>query len=150
MQSAIRLGLILMFACSALTATAEDKKDLDKPKFTEKGHTVDSLDVVKGRLKEKAAVLIDVREPAEWERGHLEQAKLVPLSVIRTGKLTKEMKKSLPKDKPIYTHCGSGGRVLIVFKLLKKEGYDIRPLQDGFNNLVKAGFKKAKEKPAKG
>ncbi len=46
-------------------------------------HTTDSLDTVKERLKSKEAVLIDVRELIEWNEGHLEDAKLVPLSNIR-------------------------------------------------------------------
>jgi hypothetical protein len=34
-------------------------------------HTEDSLDTVKKNLAENKAVLIDVREAAEWKRGHL-------------------------------------------------------------------------------
>jgi rhodanese-related sulfurtransferase len=46
-------------------------------------HTTDSLDTVKQRLASKEAVLIDVRELNEWNEGHLEDARLVPLSEIR-------------------------------------------------------------------
>jgi rhodanese-related sulfurtransferase len=149
MQRTTRLLLMLLLVCSTSMAIAEDKQAVGKSKFNEKGHTVDSLDIVKKRLKAKEAALIDVREPAEWKQGHLEQANLVPLSAIRGGELTTEMKKALPKNKPIYLHCRSGGRVLIAFKFLKKEGYDIRPLQDGYEDLVEAGFKKAQEESAK-
>lgn len=118
----------------------------DEPKFTPAGHTVDSLDVVKKRLKDKSAVLIDVREVNEWKEGRLKKAKLVPLSVVRSGKLDKQMEKLLPKDKTIYLHCRSGGRVLMFAKLMKNKGYDIRPLDKGFEKLVEAGFEKAKPK----
>jgi len=116
--------------------------------FTQAGHTTDALDVVRQRLKDKKAVLLDVREKAEWDAGHLKSAKLVPLSVVRTEKLTKEMQKNLPKDKPVYCHCRSGGRVLFVSKLLRAKGYDIRPLKAGYETLLTNGFEKAVPTPA--
>lgn len=118
----------------------------DSAKFTESGHIVDSIDLVKKRLKAKEAVLIDVREVAEWSQGHLKDAKLVPMSVVRKDKLTDEMKKALPKDKPIYCHCKSGGRVLVVAKILREKGYDVRPLRSGYSKLLEAGFEKAEAK----
>lgn len=120
-----------------------EKSSKDEAKFTSSGHIVDSIDLVKKRLKAKEAVLIDVREVAEWKQGHLQDAKLVPMSVVRSNKLTKEMKESLPKDKPIYCHCLSGGRVLVVSKILREQGYDIRPLNLGYKKMLEAGFKKA-------
>jgi len=48
-------------------------------------HTKDSLETVKKNLKEKKAVLLDVREQREWDAGHLQQALLVPLSKLRSG-----------------------------------------------------------------
>ena len=106
-------------------------------------HTKDSLEVVQKRLKEKKAILIDVREQREWDAGHLEQAQLVPLCKLQAeGK-----KKMLPKDKIIYCHCRSGGRVLIATSILKPLGYDIRPLKQGYQQLLGAGFKKAVDPP---
>ena len=109
-------------------------------------HTKDSLKTVKERLKKKTAVLIDVREMPEWKAGHLELARLVPLSAIRNPEKRKKAAKKLPKDKIIYCHCRSGGRVLVVADILKKGGFDIRPLKQGFADLVRAGFRKAKRK----
>lgn len=115
-------------------------------RFTASGHVTDTLGTVKQRVQKKAAVLLDVREKAEWDDGHLQQAHLVPLSVIKAGRLTATMKKQLPKDKPVYVHCASGGRVLIVSELLRPQGYDIRPLRAGYGQLLKAGFRKAMQK----
>ena len=116
----------------------------DKSTFTKAGHTTDSLAKVKKSLTDGKAVLLDVREDDEWKAGHLKDAKLLPLSIIRKGKLTHKQKKLLPKDKPVYCHCRSGGRVLAVSRILRVKGYDIRPLKSGFNDLVNAGFKRAK------
>ncbi len=130
------------------------KKEGDKkkpsepqPKKTADGHTVDSLKQVQERLTDKSALLIDVREKDEWDAGHLAQAQLVPLSELREGagqsEYAAQLVKTLPKDKIVYCHCRSGGRVFVATPLLKKLGYDIRPLKAGYADLVEAGFKKA-------
>ncbi|MEC8553432.1 MAG: rhodanese-like domain-containing protein [Planctomycetota bacterium] len=121
---------------------AESKKE--EAKFTESGHSTDPLDVILKRVKKKEAVIIDVREDYEWDEGHLKGAKFVPLSEIKADKLSKKTLKGLPKDKPIYCHCFSGGRVLLAGKLLKEKGYDMRPIKAGYPELLKAGFKEAK------
>jgi rhodanese-related sulfurtransferase len=101
--------------------------------------TSDSLETVKNNLELKKAILVDVREQAEWDEGRLQRARLVPLSKIQEG-LKPE---ALPKDKIIYLHCRSGGRSLIAQELLKKEGYDVRSLEQGYQDLLDAGFKQA-------
>ncbi len=107
-------------------------------------HTKDSLDKVQKNLADDKAVIIDVREPGEWKRGHLEAAQLVPLSELRRVKsdpATREkVEKALPKDRIIYCHCASGVRVLSAASILGKLGYDVRPLSSGFNDLRDAGF----------
>lgn len=112
-------------------------------------HTDDSLDKVQRNLAEKKAVLIDVREPAEWKQGHLEQASLVPLSQLRKvpkDPATREkVENSLPTNRIIYCHCGSGVRVLSAADILGKLGYDIRPLAAGYDELIEAGFPAAKK-----
>ena len=50
----------------------------------------------------------------------------------------------MSKDKVIYLHCKAGARCLVAADLLKKYGYDVRPLKAGYDDLVKAGFPKAK------
>lgn len=103
-------------------------------------HTKDSLDDVKKNVSDKKAVLIDVREQSEWDDGHLDSATLVPLSALKKG----EQADSLPKDRIIYAHCASGKRCLTAADILKKQGYDVRPLKAGYMDLVKAGFPQAK------
>ena len=107
-------------------------------------HTKDSLDTVKKNLKEKKAVLFDVREQREWDAGHLRQALLVPLSKLRAGTDPASLVKDLKKDIIIYCHCRSGGRVLAATDIARKLGYDMRPLKFGYADLLEAGFEKAK------
>jgi rhodanese-related sulfurtransferase len=108
------------------------------------GHSKDSLDKVKSALKNKKAVLFDVREQAEWDDGHLKDAQLLPLSKLKEGISTADLAKLLPKDKTIYAHCGSGKRVLQAAEILQKAGYRIEPLKAGYGDLLKAGFDKAR------
>ena len=111
-------------------------------------HTKDSLDVVKARLAKGTAVLLDVREPFEWNDGHLKAATLVPLSDLHEAKddaeFAKKLTKNLPAKKIIYLHCRSGGRVLAATPILRAMNFDVRPLKAGYSVLVKAGFEKAK------
>jgi phage shock protein E len=106
-------------------------------------HTQDSLDRVKELLESKKAVLIDVREQVEWDAGHIEGAKLVPMSRLK-GKLSEEeLKKLFPPDKIFYLYCAGGYRCLDVAEMLEDEKRDLRALKFGYVNLLKAGFKKA-------
>lgn len=74
-------------------------------------HTLDSLATVKQSVAENRAVLVDVREVREWESGHVNGAVLLPLSRIRAGISADELILLLPKDQPIYLHCGEGDAV---------------------------------------
>ncbi len=107
-------------------------------------HTTDSLDTVKKNATDKKAVIVDVREENEWKAGHLKDATLLPLSELKAGVTADKLKEKLGDAKVLYLHCGSGKRCLVAADLLKKQGYDVRPLKEGFADLVKSGFEKAK------
>jgi rhodanese-related sulfurtransferase len=109
-------------------------------------HTKDSLDTVKDNLKAGKAVLLDVREQKETDAGHLKAAQLVPQSKLKAESGLDDLLKTLPKDKIIYTHCRGGNRALSCGEILKKHGFDVRPLKTGYNGLVEAGFEKAEKK----
>lgn len=110
----------------------------------EGGHTKDSLDKVKTGLKNKKAILFDVREQAEWDDGHLKHAQLLPLSKLKEGVASAELAKLFPKDQTVYIHCGSGKRVLQAAEILHKAGYHVEALKSGYSDLLTAGFEKAK------
>jgi phage shock protein E len=107
-------------------------------------HTKDSLDIVKASLANKEALLIDVREQSEWDDGHLEGALFLPLSWLRERvkdpTFAERLAEMLPQKKVLYTHCRSGKRTLTAAAILKKCGYDVRPLKQGYDDLRDAGF----------
>lgn len=55
-------------------------------------------------LLEEGAFILDVREPSEWEQGHIEGATLIPL-----GQLL-QRSAELPTDQTIVVVCRSGNR----------------------------------------
>ena len=65
------------------------------------------------------AVLIDVREPAEFGAGHIPGAVNMPLSSISSISSI-----SLPKDRPIFLYCLRGRRSRQARHILKSLGYE--------------------------
>jgi phage shock protein E len=135
--------LALMMFCTALFSTALFSTSIHAAEPIE--HTKVPLETVKKEVQEKKAVLVDVREKREWDRGHIEGAVFLPLSDLQQGIAPEKLARLLPKDKIIYAHCARGGRCVIAASLLQKNGYQIRPLKPGYNQLLKAGFEKAKQ-----
>ncbi|MBN9121380.1 MAG: rhodanese-like domain-containing protein [Planctomycetes bacterium] len=107
-------------------------------------HTPDGPEVVKKNVKDGKAVLVDVREADEWKDGHLKDAKHLALSDLKKGVPGEQLKKSLPAGSIVYLHCGSGKRCLAAADILKKQGYDVRPLKEGYRDLLKNGFEQDK------
>ena len=102
-------------------------------------HTKDTTDEIKKAVADGKAVLLDVREQSEWDDGHLKDAKLLPLSVLKGGK-PEDVAKIVPKDRIVYCHCASGIRSLKAADALQKLGYNVRPMKSGYADLLKAGF----------
>jgi phage shock protein E len=68
---------------------------------------------------EKGAVVIDVRTIEEFEEGHVQGSKNIPLNTI--GARLNEIKKL---DKPVITCCRSGARSGSAATILKQNGID--------------------------
>ena len=70
-------------------------------------------------INHKNAIVLDVREPKEYDTGHVLNAKLIPLGKLkeRMGELEKY------RDKPIVVMCRSGNRSGTACFLLGKQGF---------------------------
>jgi SulP family sulfate permease len=64
------------------------------------------------------ALLIDVREPEEYERGHLPNSQLLPLKDL-VGAL-----ETLPKDRPVFLVSRSGRRSTRAMRLMVESGFE--------------------------
>jgi adenylyltransferase/sulfurtransferase len=68
---------------------------------------------------ERDFVLIDVREPIEWEIATIEGAELIPKGEFLDGSALEK----LPNDKQIVLHCKVGGRSAEVLAVLHGAGF---------------------------
>ena len=70
--------------------------------------------------------VVDVRDRAEWESGHLPGVPNIPLAHLAEGATV------IPLDRPIAVHCQSGGRSAIAASVLAARGFqDVRNLSGG-------------------
>mgnify|MGYP001027939331 FL=1 len=74
------------------------------------------IEEVRG-LVESGACIVDVREPEEFESGHLKNAVNVPLTQFRARM------HEIPKDVPVYLHCRTGQRSYYALCELLGNGY---------------------------
>ena len=76
-------------------------------------------DISAQQLNEKEGhILIDVREDAEWQAGHIKGAVLWPLSRMVAGQVP-----VLQKDSDIILYCQRGARSLHAAMILRDEGF---------------------------
>ena len=96
----------------------------------------DTKDLISKKPLDKLEIL-DVRQPAEYERGHITGAKLLPLSTLADN-IDK-----LDASKTIVTYCQSGVRSKSAAALLKRKGFeDIFSMKGGikaWNGNVASG-----------
>lgn len=69
-------------------------------------------------------VLLDVRTPQEYKKGHIHQAINKPLDNINTYN---------GKENKIYVICQSGMRSKKAAKILKNKGYDVCNIRGGMS-----------------
>jgi rhodanese-related sulfurtransferase len=80
-----------------------------------------SLDELKRGLADGSIALVDVREPNEWEAGHIAGATLQPLSSFDPSELPRE------DGKRIVLHCRSGKRSATALAIAQANGrQDVR------------------------
>jgi rhodanese-related sulfurtransferase len=79
------------------------------------------------------AFVVDVREPQEYESGHVAGSRLVPLGVLpqRLGEL--------PKDRTLHVICRTGNRSGHAVHVLTGAGYDAVNVAGGTVAWSRAG-----------
>ena len=79
------------------------------------------------RLVEANEYLLDVREPFEYEMGHIAEADNVSVNEIE-NRLDE-----LPKDRKIHVYCQRGKRGANAVEILKTNGFDAVNLEEGYS-----------------
>jgi len=77
-------------------------------------------------IGQTSAALLDVREPDEFARGHLEGAVNLPLSELR------RRVNDVPRGRELWVYCAAGQRAYYAQRLLMQRGLDVRNLSGGF------------------
>ena len=103
-------------------------------------HAVEDSAPIKVEQAEKQLTggeqLLDVRTQDEWNEGHLQGAKLVPLA--KDGFVDKA-KAVLDPQKPVLVYCKSGSRSAKAAKQLREAGFTVHDLDGGITAWKKAG-----------
>jgi rhodanese-related sulfurtransferase len=96
---------------------------------------VPAVDPAEARRRlDAGAVLLDVREPDEWDTGHAPEATWIPMGDVgaRQGELA--------GDRPVVVVCRSGVRSAKVTSALRQAGYDAANLAGGMQAWAAAGY----------
>lgn len=87
------------------------------------------------QLRQNGAFVLDVREPHEWEAGHIPNATLIPL-----GELGSRLDE-IPKDQEVVVVCRSGNRSAQARNILKTEGFNnVTSMSGGMNAWVAESY----------
>ena len=78
--------------------------------------------------------LLDVREPDEWQAGHISGAQQIPLGQLR------ERLAEIPKDRTILAVCRHGNRSDAASRGLRTLGYTVENLEGGVTAWKRAGL----------
>ena len=97
---------------------------------------ITEVDAATAQARLRQSVVLDVREPDEYEQGAIPGAVHIP-----RGHLEGQVEGKLPdKSKPVIVHCASGFRSAFAAKTLQELGYqDVASLAGGFNRWKDEG-----------
>jgi rhodanese-related sulfurtransferase len=100
--------------------------------FTRTAH-VDAATVAE-RLADRSVIVIDVRQPAEWRRGHIRGSLNLPLTQL-ASRLHR-----IPNDIALVAVCASGHRSAVAARTLQRAGYQAENLKGGMRAWSRAGL----------
>jgi glyoxylase-like metal-dependent hydrolase (beta-lactamase superfamily II)/rhodanese-related sulfurtransferase len=97
--------------------------------------TLEQLSVAQLKQRRPAPYILDVRDPDEWEAGHIEGAMHLPFDVVE------QRSNELDATWPLAVICGSGQRSTIAAALLLRHGFaHLYNVVGGMQAWEEAGF----------
>jgi len=81
-------------------------------------------------LPDTGALLVDVRDPAEYARDHIDGALNIPLDQLR------DRLNELPRDREIWVNCAAGQRSYYALRILNQRGFRARNLSGGYQTYA--------------
>lgn len=101
------------------------------PLFTRRS-AIPSVTVHEAARPTDGVVLVDVREPGEWDAGHAPTAVHVPLGTLHVDRL--------PDARTLHVVCRSGNRSGHAVQALRDAGYDAYNVAGGMVQWVAEGL----------
>lgn len=87
------------------------------------------------QASDATTLFIDVREPNEWNLGHIPAAVHIPRGILESN-----IEAAAQRDQRIVLYCASGNRSAFAAETLQQMGYrDVASMAGGFRGWVEAG-----------
>jgi rhodanese-related sulfurtransferase len=94
----------------------------------------DFSDLVTATQRGESPLVVDARDRAEWEVGHLPMAELIPFYCVEAGVSL------LPSDVDVWVHCARGYRAAIAASILERHGRRPILIDDSYEHAVALGL----------
>jgi sulfur-carrier protein adenylyltransferase/sulfurtransferase len=86
-------------------------------------------------MRDANTVYLDVREPNEWNLGHIPSALHIP-----RGQLEGKVESMIGRNTRVIIYCASGNRSALAADTMQQMGYsNVMSLRDGFKGWASAG-----------
>lgn len=87
------------------------------------------------RDEHPGTVILDCREPNEWNLGRVPGALFIPRGILESN-----IEAAVPRDRKLIIYCASGNRSALAVETLQAMGYaDVASMAGGFRGWVDAG-----------
>jgi molybdopterin/thiamine biosynthesis adenylyltransferase/rhodanese-related sulfurtransferase len=98
---------------------------------------IDELTSADAAARADGPVFVDVRDPEEWDEGHIPGAVHLP-----RGSLESRVERAVPeRERPIVVYCAGGNRSAFAARTLAELGYErVFSLAGGFTDWKRSGF----------
>ncbi|MCQ3938108.1 MAG: MBL fold metallo-hydrolase [Chloroflexi bacterium] len=104
--------------------------------------TIPSMDARELRERLNEVMLVDVRQRAEWDAGH------IPGAIHFEGGRIAWEDLPFPHDKPLAIQCASGNRSMSAISVLRRRGYrNVIQVEGGITKWKMRGFEVVRDKP---
>ena len=92
-------------------------------------------DVKSLQERKEKAVYLDVREPNEWNLGHIPGAVHIPRGTLET-----KVEQAIPRDARVVIYCAGGNRSALAADTLQQMGYaNVESMAGGWRDWVAEG-----------
>ena len=100
-------------------------------------HTIDVQQLQAQINQDSNLCLIDVREPEEWQQGHIAEAMHIPLAEI-----AKRISSDVPDQQTaVYLQCKAGVRSMHAAQIISELGYsEVYSVDGGIMDWINAGY----------